>query len=229
MRLVSAAILSMVVSGCAFGQTYTISTFAGGGLPVNIPGTQAGLRSVGSVAVDRAGNVLFTDPYNHIVLRLDGTTGGVSLVAGNGTPGYSGDNGPATSAQLHLPVGIAVDSAGNLYIADTGDSRVRKVSNGVITTVAGNGTEGSSGDNGPATSAQLLLPVGIAVDAAGNLYIADTGNNRIRKVSNGVITTVAGNGTPWLQRRQRPGHQRPVERSLRRRRGFRRQPVHRRH
>ncbi len=103
MRLVSAAILSMVVSGCAFGQTYTISTFAGGGLPVNIPGTQAGLRSVGSVAVDRAGNVLFTDPYNHIVLRLDGTTGGVSLVAGNGTPGYSGDNGPATSAQLLLP------------------------------------------------------------------------------------------------------------------------------
>ena len=174
MRLVSAAILSMVVSGCAFGQTYTISTFAGGGLPVNIPGTQAGLRSVGSVAVDRAGNVLFTDPYNHIVLRLDGTTGGVSLVAGNGTPGYSGDNGPATSAQLLLPVGIAVDSAGNLYIADTGDSRVRKVSNGVITTVAGNGTVRLQRRQRPGHQRPVAPSCGVAVDAAGNLYIADT-------------------------------------------------------
>ena len=103
-----------------------------------------------------------------------------------------------------------MDSAGNLYIADTGNDRIRKVSNGVITTVAGNGTSGFSGDNGPATSAQLNHPHGVAVDSAGNLYIADTGNNRIRKVSNGVITTVAGNGTRRLQRRQRAGHQRPV-------------------
>ena len=88
-----------------------------------------------------------------------------------------------------------MDSAGNLYIADTVNNRIRKVSNGVITTVAGNGTCCFSGDNGPATSAQLYGPQGVAVDSAGNLYIADTGNNRIRKVSNGVITTVAGNGT----------------------------------
>ncbi len=106
-----------------------------------------------------------------------------------------------------------MDSAGNLYIADTGNNRIRKVSNGVITTVAGNGIAGFSGDNGPATSAQLNYPMGVAVDSAGNLYIADVGNNRIRKVSNGVITTVAGNGTRRFQRRQRSGHQRPVDRS----------------
>ena len=142
--------------------------------------------------------------------------------------GYSGDNGPAVSAELYYPTGVAVNAAGNLYIADYGNSRVRKVSNGVITTVAERRNRGC-GDNGPATSAQLYDPQGVAVDAAGNLYIADTGNNRIRKVSNGVITTVAGNGTRRLQRRQRPGHQRPVVLSPGHRRGCRRQPVHRRH
>jgi uncharacterized protein (TIGR03437 family) len=125
---------------------------------------------------------------------LDAKTGVLTLVAGNGTPGYSGDNGPATSAQLNHPLGVAVDAAGNLYIVDNYNNRVRKVSNGVMTTVAGNGTCGNGGDNGPVTSAQLCGPNGVAVDSAGNLYIADTGNNRIRKVSNGVITTVAGNG-----------------------------------
>ena len=101
----------------------------------------------------------------------------IKTVAGNGTPGYSGDNGPATSAQLYYPSGMAVDTAGNLYIADELNNRVRRVSNGVITTVAGNGMRGYNGDNGPATSAQLGLPSGVAVDAAGNLYIADSYNN----------------------------------------------------
>jgi uncharacterized protein (TIGR03437 family) len=197
MRLVSVAVLSLAVSGCAFGQSYTISTFAGGGLPVNIPGTSATLGNPYGVAVDGAGNLFFSDGLN-VVLRLDATTGILTLVAGNGTPGFSGDNGPATSAQLYDPTGIALDGAGNLYIADTWNNRIRKVSNGVITTVAGSGIEGFSGDNGPATSAQLYLPYGIAVDAAGNLYIADTGDNRVRKVSNGVITTVAGSGPTGL-------------------------------
>ena len=192
-RLLPAVLLSLVMSWSTFGQTYTINTFAGGGLPVNIPGTSAGLGSPNSVAVDGAGNLFFPAQEN-VVLRLDATTGILTLVAGNGTPGFSGDNGPATSAQLYGPQGVAVDSAGNLYIADTGNNRIRKVTNGVITTVAGNGQPGFSGDNGPATSAQLSGPTGLAVDSAGNLYIGDTGNSRIREVSNGVITTVAGSG-----------------------------------
>ena len=159
---------------------------------MNIPGTSASLSSLNNVAVDGAGNVLFTDRH-HAVLRLDAKTGVLTLVAGNGTPGYSGDNGPATSAQLNNPRGVAVDAAGNLYIADQQNNRIRKVSNGVISTVAGNGTPDFGGDNGPATSAQLSFPDGVAVDSAGNLYIAD-GGVRIREVSNGVITTVAGNG-----------------------------------
>jgi uncharacterized protein (TIGR03437 family) len=188
-------LLSTIFCYSASGQTYTISTFAGG-LPANIPGTSVGLcldQSWLSVTTDRAGNVFFV--CQDSVLRLDAATGIVTPVAGNGTWGFSGDNGPATSAGLAWPNGLAVDSAGSLYIADSFDSRIRKVSNGVITTVAGNGTRGFSGDGGPATSAQLWSPEGVAVDSAGNLYIADSGDNCIRKVSNGVITTLAGNGT----------------------------------
>src|ERR1035437_8007513 len=186
-------------SSALWAQQYTISTFAGGGLPVNILGTSAslGLGVPSCLAADQAGNLFFAD--QNTVLRLDATTGVLTRVAGNGTTGFSGDNGPGTSAQMYTPLGLAVDATGNLYIADLGNSRIRKVSNGVIITVAGNGTPGFSGDNGPATSAQLYGPTnvfyGIAVDSAGNLYIADNGNFRIRKVSNGVITTVAGNGT----------------------------------
>src|SRR5277367_1518707 len=123
----------------------------------------------------------------------------ISTMAGIGVADFSGDNGPATKAELYGPKGIAVDSAGNVYFADAGNGRVRRVSNGVITTVAGNGF-GVGGDNGPALSAGLTFMHGVAVDSAGNLYIAiadtgDPGHQRIREVSNGVITTVAGNGT----------------------------------
>jgi uncharacterized protein (TIGR03437 family) len=194
MRLLTAAILSLAATCCAFGQTYTINTFAGGALPLNVPGTSGSLDNPGSVAVDRSGNLFFAE-RNNIVLRLDAMTGTLTLVAGNGTPGYSGDNGQATNAQLNEPAGVAFDAAGNLYIAEFGNNCIRRVSNGLITTIAGNGTGGYSGDNGPATSARLDGPVGVAIDTAGNLYIADTNNQRIRKVSNGVITTVAGNGT----------------------------------
>ena len=125
-------------------------------------------------------------------------TGSSRTVAGNGTAGFRGDGGPATSAQLAtVPYGVAVDAAGNLYIADTDNNRIRKVdATGMITTVAGNGTAGFSGDGGPATSAELNHPVWRSGGRRGNLYIADTDNNRIRKVdATGMITTVAGNGT----------------------------------
>jgi uncharacterized protein (TIGR03437 family) len=190
MRPLPAVLLALVLSSPAWGQTYTISTFAGGALPVNIRGTSASLYGPQALAVDRAGNVFFADQND--VLRLDATTGVLTLVAGNGMAGFSGDNGPATSAQLSSPWGVAVDFAGNIYIADTGNQRIRKVSNGAITTVAGGGWQ--LGDNGPATSGQLDNPTGVAVDSSGYLYIADYRNNRVRMVLNGMIITVAGNG-----------------------------------
>jgi sugar lactone lactonase YvrE len=144
------------------------------------------------VAADRAGDLFFVD--QNVVLRLDTATRLLTLYAGNGTTGFSGDNGPAIAAQFSSVSGVAVDVASNVYIADYGNNRIRRVSNGVITTIAGNGTQGFSGDGGPAISARLYDPEDLTVDSSGNLYIADIGNNRIRKVSNGVITTVAGNG-----------------------------------
>jgi len=175
--------------------TGTLVTVAGGGTSYpgdNGPATSAGLNPSG-VAVDSAGNLFIGDRGDRIRKVSNGV---ITTVAGNGTAGFSGDGGPATSAQLNCSLcGIAADSAGNLYVADLNNRRVREVTNGVITTVAGNGNPGLGGDNGPATSAQLDLPFGLAVDAAGNLYIAEQGA-RVRKVSNGVINTIAGNGTP---------------------------------
>ena len=125
------------------------------------------------------------------------TPGGlITTVAGNGTAGYSGDGGPATAAALNAPEGLVIDSVGNLYIADQFNRRIRKVSNGIITTVAGNGLAGYAGDGGPSVTAELSGPAGISLDAAGNLYIADRDNNRIRVLlTNGTIWTVAGNGS----------------------------------
>jgi uncharacterized protein (TIGR03437 family) len=194
MRLRLSALLAPLVLSGAFGQPYTISTFAGSAPQVDISGKSAGLGGgVYKVVADPAGNLFFPDQGT--ILRLDASTGVLTQIAGNGTEGFSGDNGPAAGAQLFLPQGVAVNSAGNLYIADRYNARVRKVSRGAITTVAGTGTPGFSGDNGPAASAQLSFPKDVAVDSDGNLYIADEGNNRIRKVSNGVITTVAGGGS----------------------------------
>jgi hypothetical protein len=150
-----------------------------------------------SVAVDSAGNLYISDIDNFVVRKV--SNGIITTVAGNGTLGYSGDNGPATSAQVAFPKGIAVDSSGNLYIADNDVCQcIREVSNGIITTVAGGAPGGGAaglGDNGPATTAILDGPYDVAVDSAGNLYIADSGHGRVRKVSNGIITTLAGNGT----------------------------------
>jgi sugar lactone lactonase YvrE len=163
------------------------------------PAASAELSYPTGVAVDASGNLYIVDADNNRIRKVTASTGIITTVAGNGTAGYSGDGGPATSAELDTPFGVAVDASGNLYIVDVNNDRIRKVtaSTGIITTVAGNGTFGYSGDGGAAISAELYTPLGVAVDASGNIYIADSGNNRIRKVtaSTGVITTVAGNGT----------------------------------
>ena len=178
----------------------TITTVAGtGGIGPGGdggPATSAHVWNPSGVAVDASGNLFIADSFNNLIRKVS-QQGTISTVAGNGDGGFSGDAGPATSAHLSSPAGVAVDGSGNLFIADTENNRVRKVTpQGTITTIAGNGKQGFSGDGGPATSAQLGSPRGIAVDASGNLLIADTVNNRVRRVTpQGVISTVAGNGT----------------------------------
>jgi sugar lactone lactonase YvrE len=158
--------------------------------------TSAVLNYPWGIAVDASGNLYFSD-YESNRIRKVSSNGIITTVAGNGIGEYSGDNGLAISAGLRYPAGLAVDASGALYIADSGNYAVRKVTtDGNITTVAGTGTGGYSGDNGIARSARLSSPEGLALDASGNLYIADTFNHRIRKVSlGGIITTVAGTGT----------------------------------
>jgi hypothetical protein len=161
--------------------------------------TSAKLSSPYGVAIDSSGNIYIADVGNYRIRKVTVSTGIISTVAGNGTQGYSGDGGPATGAEMQGPTGVAVDTAGNIYIADSYGNRIRKVtaSTGIISTVAGNGNIGHSGDGGPATSGQLYYPYGVAVDTASNIYIADNDNYRIRKItaSTGIISTVAGNGT----------------------------------
>jgi hypothetical protein len=153
-------------------------------VPVSLP---AGL------AYDAAGNLYIAAMNDQVIRKVD-LNGIITTVAGTGDQGFDGDGGAATSAILDSPAGIAIDSAGNLYISDSHNHRIRKVVNGTISTIAGNGTAGFSGDGGSATNAQLNLPTAVSVDAAGNVYIADTNNQRIRKITAGTIATVAGTG-----------------------------------
>jgi uncharacterized protein (TIGR03437 family) len=256
------AVLTAAAACSAMAQTYTVKTFAGGALPVNVAGLSASLGDIGGMALDSFGNIYLSLSDYDIVVRCAADTGVVSLVAGNGTAGFAGDGGAATSAELSNPQGLAIDNVGNLYIADSGNNRIREVSNGMISTiagngsagytgdygvavnatfnglgaltldsagnlyvadfynqavrkiaggmivtVAGNGTYGYSGDKGPATSAQLAGPSGLVVDYLGNLYIADSYNNCVRKVTNGVITTIAGNGTAGFSGDYGPANQ----------------------
>jgi len=190
-------------SSLAHGQA-TIETLAGSTwvFPTNLTSaSNAPLGRIASGAVDAQGNYYAADYGNAIVIQVT-PTGGFHIVAGTGTSGFSGDGGPATSAQFALggsvgSPGVVVDSAGNIYISDSANNRVRKVlTNGIVSTIAGRGNFGFSGDGGLATSASLNDPSGLALDSSGNLYIADTGNSRIRKVTpGGLITTVAGNGS----------------------------------
>jgi len=191
-------------------STGDIDTVAGNGntgLQDGVLATNAPLGWPVSVFLDGSGNMYFSDYYYHRIRKVDGGTGIITTVAGSTTAygadtgGYSGDGGPATSAELYRPIGIHVDASGNIYIADYMNNRIRKVDGetSIITTVAGTGTAGYNGDDQPATSAKLNWPEDVELDASGNIYITDTWYTpRIRKVDSatGIITTVAGNGLP---------------------------------
>jgi uncharacterized protein (TIGR03437 family) len=174
----------------------TITTYAGNGTAGYSgdggPAATAQLNTPDGLVLDSVGNLYIADRNNHSV-RVISLDGNIHTVAGRGSPGFSGDGGAAANAQLNSPEGISLDSAGNLYIADTVNDRIRMVApDGTITTVAGTGNGNVFGDGGPALAAGLILPTGVAVDRAGNFYIADFGNSRIRVVSAGKIATVAG-------------------------------------
>jgi large repetitive protein len=200
--LLCAAILAVALGAAAQAPIIslspgdTINTVAGtgakgfsgdGGVAIS-----AALANPFSMAADTAGNVYIADRDNHRVRRID-TSGNITTVAGNGEQGFFGDGGLATAASLNTPTAVAVDTNGNIYIADSNNNRIRVIANGNINTFAGNGNAGYSGDGGAATSASLYTPRGVAVDANGGVYIADTKNHVVRKVSGGTISTIAGN------------------------------------
>jgi sugar lactone lactonase YvrE len=167
------------------------------------PATDAQFNWPSGVAVDRAGNIFVADAFgNNRVRKIDATTGIVRTIAGSGRAGFSGDGGPATQALLNTPAGsVALDGQGNTYVLDLGNQRIRKIDGaGIITTVAGTGAVGFSGDGGPATQASFHLTLdqsgAVAVDSHGTLYVVDGGNQRIRRIgSNGIVSTVAGGGS----------------------------------
>jgi hypothetical protein len=182
----------------------TITTIAGTGTAGNTgdsaAATAAQLNAPVGTAVDGAGNIYFADSKNNEVREILASSGNIIRVAGTGTAGATGDGGAAAAATLSNPSGLAVDGAGNLYIADTGNNKIRLVTaaTGVISTFAGTGIAGYAGDGGLATLAQLSAPYGVAFAPSGLLYIADTGNDAVRVIGlrSGAITTVAGNGSP---------------------------------
>ena len=270
-KLILCIALFAAAAGAQSSTSYKIDTFAGGGVGDGGPAVQAhfyvGHDGFLLVATDAAGNVYVTDSENHRVRRIDtagvistyaGTgqsrlqrrrrpgspgcfvlplwrgggrgraivyvtdpgnnrirkvdsTGAITTIAGSGEAGFSGDGGPAVQAALSYPAGVAVDGSGNVYVTGYESNRVRRIDTaGMISTFAGSGEAGFSGDGGPAAQAQLNVGTDgflfVAADGAGNVYIADSGNNRIRKVdATGTITTIAGSGEIRLQRRRRPG------------------------
>jgi sugar lactone lactonase YvrE len=187
-------LICFIASLACYSQN--ITTYAGNGNCANNGdgglATSAEICDPIDIGIDKCGNVYFTT--NNVVRKID-VNGVITKIAGGGSS--LGDGGPAINAQLNQPRGIFVDKYGNIYIADRANNRIRKIDTlGIIETVAGTGVIGFSGDNGNATSAKISGPLDVAVDSLGNLYITDTGNNRVRKVDTlGIITTIAGNGS----------------------------------
>ena len=212
-----------------------ITTIAGNGANGyngdGIPATSAMLYLLFATAVDSNGNVFIADTYNNRIREVLAGTGNIVTFAGTGNASFYGDGGPAICANVARPNGVAVDRAGNVYIADTFNNRVREVvaATGNIITIAGNGTTGFGGDGGPATTAKLNSPVSSTVDASGNVFFADQGNNRIRE----IIKQDAPHHhrrrqrrRRRLQRRQHPRHLGRAQSAQRRRRRCQRQHLH---
>ncbi len=186
--------------------TGIITTIAGNSPPLGVgsyggdngPATNASLWAPCSVSIDTAGNVYIADALNNRIRKITTATGIITTIAGNGAMGGGGDGSVATNAALNEPVGLCLDKAGNIYIADYNNNVVRKVAaaTGVITTFAGNGSVGYTGDHGPATNATFQGPIQVYANNAGDIFICDQYNNAVRKVaaSTGIITTIAGNG-----------------------------------
>ena len=202
---VAATAIFVLISTALLGQgiltvtpTRTVTTVAGtgtlGATGDNGQAAAATIANPAAVAYDATGNLYIADAQNQVIREVS-KAGVITVVAGTeATEGYSGDGGPATSATLDTPTGVAVDTNGNIFIADSHNHRIREVSSGTITTIAGTGTAGFSGDGAAATAAQLALPSSVAVDSSGNVYIADTNNQRIRKITGTTISTIAGDG-----------------------------------
>jgi hypothetical protein len=164
----------------------------------NGPATAAKLNNPNGVAVDSAGDLFIVDAYNNAIREVVKATGNMVTVAGDGNAGYTGDGGPASSAELNTPYGVAVDTMGDIFIGDQGNDRIREVvkATGDIITVAGDGSAGYKGDNGPATAAELNKPNRVAIDSAGDLFVGDNGNNVVRELTPAVIVTLSPTPTP---------------------------------
>lgn len=189
----------IAIAFCLNANAQIINTIAGTGI-ASYGGdfglaTSARISNPTSVVFDATGNVYIADYNNNRVRKID-ALGVITTIAGTGLAGFSGDGGPATSAQLNLPAGLAINAAGNLYIADHANQRIRKINtSGIITTIAGMGMAGFSGDGGLAINAKINYPNGVAVDVSGNIYISDRNNNKVRIINSlGIISTFAGNG-----------------------------------